>query len=170
MKTPAILFALGLFWLTSMAFADSAPPLEVHEWGTFTVVCGADGEPIRWYQPRKTLAELPAFVIPQGLSINSTVPNENQLTKSGNGILTLSPAAAGDAQGATELPAFVLPQDHVRPANVRGIVVAGKTGTATYSTSHGFFVRMETPVIYFYPGNAMHVSVDVEMKQGYITE
>src|SRR5580698_3197799 len=43
--------------------ADAAPAkLEVHEWGTFTMVSGSDGAPLRWYQPRESLAELPPFV------------------------------------------------------------------------------------------------------------
>ena len=170
MKRRIALFVLVAVASVTVSFAESAPTLEVHEWGTFTVVCGSDGQPIRWYQPRTTLVELPAFVIPRGLSINETVPRKYQLTKSGNETVTLPPAVAGDALDAAELPAFVLPRDQIRPAAIHGFVVAGKTGTATNSASHGFFVRMETPVIYFYPNQPMRVSVEAKMQQGHITE
>src|SRR6266446_31342 len=69
MKTHTILPAIFLALCTVLS-AEPAK-LEVHEWGTFTIVSGSDGQPIRWYQPRKTLVELPAFVILQGQSINS---------------------------------------------------------------------------------------------------
>ncbi len=247
MKRRTFFRVLGAIAGTSLALAESTPTLDVHEWGTFTVVSGSDGQPIRWYQPRKTLAELPAFVIPQGqsinsnfprgitksgpaqdaaelpalallqgpsinssrprqnqftnggwgtltlspaaadqaqdaaelpalvlpqgLSINSSLPRQNQLSNGGWGTLTLSPVAAEQEPDAAELPAFVLPEDRIRPTRrIPGFVVAGKTGTATWSASQGFFVRMETPVIYFYPNEAMPVSVEVSMRRGHITE
>ncbi len=36
--------------------------LEVHEWGTFTVLQGADGIPLRWYLPAEDQFKLPGFV------------------------------------------------------------------------------------------------------------
>lgn len=55
-----------------------------------------------------------------------------------------------------ELPSFV----------GHNIIVAGKSGTRT----SGSFVRMETPVIYFYPDKPMPVSVKVAMQAGRVTE
>ena len=119
---------LGIFLVAAHAAQDTEK-LEVHEWGTFTVVSGSDGEPIQWYQPREALAELPSFVHPQPVviadSTGKKVPAAQFLTKSGTGTLRLSP---------------------------------------------GFFVRMETPVIYFYPDKPGPVRVEVTMKQGRVTE
>ncbi|MEI6534858.1 MAG: hypothetical protein WCN98_05920 [Verrucomicrobiaceae bacterium] len=55
-----------------------------------------------------------------------------------------------------ELPSFV----------GRNITVAGKGGTEELPS----FVRMETPVIYFYPDKPMPVSVQVTMQAGRVTE
>jgi len=93
------------------AFAAEAPKLEVHEWGTFTIVTGSDSLPLRWYQPIQSIAELPAFV-------------------------------------------------------GRNWMFGGKGGLGQPAS----FVRMETPVIYFYPEHAMPVSVRVAFQQGHITE
>jgi hypothetical protein len=78
----------------------------VHEWGTFTSVAGAAGEPVLW-QPLAAPPDLPCFV---------------------NRLNDLSP----------------------------------KTATA--------YVRMETPVIYFYTPRALSVTVGVRFPQGMITE
>src|SRR5262245_22500709 len=57
--------ALVLFLSLSIAIlpksVDQIGPVTVHEWGTFTTVAGENGEPVRWYNYRKT-AELPDFV------------------------------------------------------------------------------------------------------------
>jgi hypothetical protein len=89
------------------AIATSAATLEAHEWGTFTVLAGSDGAPLRWYQSEQSIAELPGFVL------RSPMP--------------------------------------------------GKGGRA-------YYVRMETPVIYFYPDQPTPVSVQVRFPQGLITE
>jgi len=96
MKTPLAVLA---------SLATCASALEVHEWGTFTVLSGSDGNQISWYQPSSDLAALPAFV-------------------------------------------------------GRGMVP--KSGPA--------IVRMETPVIYFYPEKPQKVSVSAVFKNGNITE
>jgi len=96
MKT-AILFSIGL-----CHFANA---LEVHEWGTFTVLSGPSGDQIPWYASYHDLARLPPFV------------------SSGLGF---------------------------------------KAGMAT--------IRMETPVLYFYPEKEMAVTVDVSFVNGSIAE
>ena len=88
--------------------------LEVHEWGTFTVLQGSDGQVIPWYQAPQKLVDLPSFVKQQ-----------------------------------------------------RGIF--SKSGT--FSVANGFdSVRMETPVLYFYPEKAMDVRVSANFRNGRITE
>jgi hypothetical protein len=89
--------------LASLATCASA--LEVHEWGTFTVLSGPNGMQVPWYASYSDLAKLPKFVSP-GFS--------------------------------------------------------GKNGLAR--------IRMETPVLYFYPEKEMEVSVEVSFASGSITE
>ncbi|MEP2776704.1 MAG: hypothetical protein ABJQ29_10950 [Luteolibacter sp.] len=48
--------------LACLAATSFANALEVHEWGTFTVLSGANGVPVSWYQPGQDLAALPDFV------------------------------------------------------------------------------------------------------------
>jgi hypothetical protein len=48
--------------LACLAATSFASALEVHEWGTFTVLSGANGAPVSWYQPGQDLAALPDFV------------------------------------------------------------------------------------------------------------
>lgn len=96
MKT-ALFLALG--------FGSFAQALEVHEWGTFTVLSGSNGAQVPWYASATDLARLPDFV------------SSSPMFKSG------------------------------------------------YST-----VRMETPVIYFYPEKEMEVSVEVAFNGGSVTE
>ena len=113
-------------WHPIAAMPDQAPVrgtaerieqvLEVHEWGTFTVLQGSDGEVIRWYQAPDKLVGLPPFVR-----------------------RTPSPA--------------------------------GKSGTASAWFSSGMdTVRMETPVLYFYPEREMEISVSAKFPSGRITE
>jgi hypothetical protein len=93
--------------------------LRVHEWGTFTVLEGSDGNIIDWYQSPARLIDLPAFV-------------------------------------------------H------RSYNIAGKSGTAQLFATTGprglDSIRMETPVLYFYPEAAMEVTVRAHFPQGRITE
>lgn len=98
MKAPlAILVSLTTF----------ATAMEVHEWGTFTVLSGSNGYQVPWYASYGDLARLPDFVSP-------------------------------------------------------GIGIGGKAGFAR--------IRMETPVLYFYPEKQQKVSVDVSFTGGSITE
>ncbi len=99
----------------------SVGKLKVHEWGTFTVLQGSDGQMIEWYQPAQSLADLPAFV---------------QNTQFGFGF------------GKTGTP----------QAFWRGRYVGWDT------------VRMETPVLYFYPEKEMEVKVVAQFAEGRITE
>lgn len=79
--------------------------MEVHEWGTFTVLSGSNGIQVPWYASFSDLARLPAFVSPG---------------------------------------------------------IGGKAGLAK--------IRMETPVLYFYPERQQKVTVDVAFTGGTITE
>jgi hypothetical protein len=129
MKTSAwIILCLGIIPGPAARAAQDPARLEVHEWGTFTVVSGSDGQPLQWYQPHEALSELPSFVYPRKAAVGSggsaRIPGVNLVTKSGSGTLTLS----------------------------------------------GFFVRMETPVLYFYPATPLSVTAEVTMKNGRITE
>jgi hypothetical protein len=88
--------------------------LEVHEWGTFTILQGSDGKAIPWYQAPQKLVDLPPFVQQQ-------------------------------------IGAF----SKARP----------------FFISDGLdSVRMETPVLYFYPEKAMDVRVAANFPTGRITE
>lgn len=80
--------------------------LEVHEWGTFTVLTSSQGQVTQWYQPYSDIAKLPPFTYNFGLA----------------------------------------------KAAIKGSV------------------RMETPVIYFYPEKEMKVTAEVSFARGYITE
>src|SRR4051812_15318516 len=119
MKTPFLAVAVSI--LAGAACCAEPVKLEVHEWGTFTIVSGSDGMPLRWYQPEQALTELPSFV-----QHNVAVGR-----KSGVGTLTLG---------------------------------SGRTSPS------GDLVRMETPVIYFYPDRPTEVTVAVDFHQGRLTE
>lgn len=98
MKTAIVAsFCLGL--------GSFSQALEVHEWGTFTVLSGSNGYQAPWYLSFTDLAALPNFV------------NKSTMFKAG------------------------------------------------IST-----IRMETPVIYFYPEKEMDVSVEVTFNGGNLTE
>lgn len=113
---PVLAIAAALIQSTIIG-AENTAELEVHEWGTFTIVFGSDGTPIQWYQPDQALAELPDFVYP---------PRK------------------------PDMPSL-------------------KSGAPTFFSS-GYYVRMETPVIYFYPQAPMKVSAEARMMNGHITE
>ncbi|MGI9243093.1 MAG: hypothetical protein ACR2RV_20010, partial [Verrucomicrobiales bacterium] len=93
-------------------------PLEVHEWGTFTVLQGSNGQAVQWYQAPEYIVDLPPFV----RSVSGRL-------KSG--------------------------------LNIAG----GSWALAGMDT-----VRMETPVLYFYPEEPMDVTVSASYPQGRITE
>ena len=95
MKTITIVsLVLGvLAW--SVFGRSSGGALDVHEWGTFTVVSGSDGQPIRWYQPEATLSELPDFVYPRHIVPQAALQSFNSITKSGSGVLRLSGEPSG---------------------------------------------------------------------------
>lgn len=89
MKTN-MFFMLGVaVFLGVAARAEDEGKLEVHEWGTFTVISGSNGQPIQWYQPHEALSELPDFVYPrQAKSVGRKGGNSeslNLLGKSGAG-------------------------------------------------------------------------------------
>lgn len=88
--------------------------VEVHEWGTFTVLQGSNGKTIRWYQAPEKLVDLPPFV-------------QQQFTPFGK----------------------------ARSPNL----FAGLDS-----------VRMETPVLYFYPEKEMDIRVSASFPTGRITE
>jgi len=128
MKT-SFQFLFSVTLLSSFAFAiatttyaghgeeppgENHPPaaLEVHEWGTFTVLQGSDGQVIEWYQAADQLVDLPPFVR-------------------------------------------------------RSIRIAGKSGARFGRLDT---VRMETPVLYFYPDKEMDVTVSASFPNGRITE
>lgn len=106
MKTKPLLRRVAL--LASLALPTSLQALEVHEWGTFTVLLSSNGQTVNWYQPYSDIAKLPPFV-------------------------------QGD---------FSQMKRNVQKASV----------------------RMETPVVYFYPEEEMPISVRVAFSQGIITE
>lgn len=91
--------------IASFCLGSFAQALEVHEWGTFTVLSGSNGAQVQWYAPTDDIARLPDFILP-------------------------------------------------------GMGNKGRRAS----------VRMETPVIYFYPEKETKVSVDVSFTQGTVTE
>lgn len=109
---------------TLPTFAADGPAqdeLIVHEWGTFTSVAGADGEPVVWF-PLTQYPRLPDFVhttsgLPRGLALTGPI--------------------LPDPSGKGQTPAII---------------------------------RMETPVLYFYSELPTHVSVQVDVPDGNITE
>lgn len=105
MKTNSSFIRLALF--SSFVLPSSLQALEVHEWGTFTVLVSSDGRTVDWYQPYSDIAQLPPFTYD---------------------LMTMK-SAFGPAK-----------------------------------------VRMETPVIYFYPEEEMHVEAKVMFRNGRITE
>ncbi|MFT4547712.1 MAG: hypothetical protein ACI8XO_000123 [Verrucomicrobiales bacterium] len=94
--------------------SDEIADLEVHEWGTFTVLQGSNGQVIKWYQAPNKLVDLPPFVQRTGF-------------------------------------------------------FGGKSGT--FNLASGLDnVRMETPVLYFYPEKQMDITVTAGFPEGRITE
>ncbi len=100
---------IGALVLSAGALRADEPKLEVHEWGTFTVLSDSNGSALQWYQPVPDLDVLPEFVTgsPFGLSKAAIMPS---------------------------------------------------------------MVRMETPVLYFYPEKPMPVKVEVSFSGGRLTE
>lgn len=106
MKTKPFLKHVAL--LASALLPTSLHALEVHEWGTFTVLVSSTGQTVNWYQPYSDAAKLPKFVNMNPMLMKSSIPFAR--------------------------------------------------------------VRMETPVIYFYPEKEMDVSVRVAFAEGSVTE
>lgn len=106
MKTHPLLRSIAL--LGSLALPTTLHALEVHEWGTFTILVSSTGQKVSWYQPYSDIAKLPPFV-------------QGELTQM---------------------------KRNIRAASV----------------------RMETPVIYFYPEQETPISVRVGFSEGMITE
>jgi len=139
--------------------AEKEPPaaLDVHEWGTFTTFNGSDGVAVAWYLHE--LAEVPSFVgsttfrLPSGIQLAGK-------TGTAQGTPRPTPAAPNSLKVATvtEAPA---------PASQRLTKVG--TGTLTLGIIPAR-IRMETPVVYFYPQKAMPVKVDVRFDEGTLTE
>ncbi len=100
------LFVSALLVGMPLLQAATPPSLEVHEWGTFTVLSGGGLTQVSWYTPERDLAHLPPFVHP-GIIGKFAMPNR---------------------------------------------------------------IRMETPVIYFYPEKPMAVSVEASFEEGTISE
>lgn len=100
---------VGVLAVSASLLSAEVPKLEVHEWGTFTVLSGSDGAALQWYQPGADLDLLPEFV--------------------GGGFSPFS-----------------------KTSNIPSMV------------------RMETPVLYFYPEREMAVKVEVSFSNGRITE
>jgi hypothetical protein len=109
MKAKLWSMILGAFTASAGALCAEDPKLEVHEWGTFTVLSGSDGTALQWYQPGQDLDLLPEFVT----------------------------GGIGPFQKGANIPSMV---------------------------------RMETPVLYFYPEKEMPVKVEVAFNSGRITE
>ncbi len=58
LKLAAVFVALAAVGGVSPVRAE----FTVHEWGTFTVLHGSDGQALRWYQPYQDQNSLPPFV------------------------------------------------------------------------------------------------------------
>ncbi len=62
MKTKPLMLWFSLLCSGVFSIQAAQAALEVHEWGTFTVLLGADGSTQRWYLPAEDQFQLPAFV------------------------------------------------------------------------------------------------------------
>jgi hypothetical protein len=109
-------------------------------------------------------------------ALAAAVPTQAKLTVHEWGTFTVLQAPDGStlqwylaSKDIAPLPSFV---SHAR----QGFQVLGKTGTAQRRVNgqwvgpSPYAVRMETPVIYFYPDAPMDVKVDVNFPEGQITE
>ena len=87
MKRNRTLHAICLLWFAGYAVGSalSAEPakLEVHEWGTFTILSGSDGAPLAWYQPESAQSDLPAFVYRNPVRLNSKVGTGTLILRKG---------------------------------------------------------------------------------------
>lgn len=92
---------------TALAISPTVQALEVHEWGTFTILSTSKGAAINWYQPFSDIAQVPPFTY--------------------------------------------------NPMMMKQMITNAR-------------VRMETPVIYFYPKEETTVNVKVSFRNGHITE
>jgi len=122
---------------------DSADRLVVHEWGTFTSVAGSDGALLDW-RPLAT-TDLPSFVY------------------------TLSESRRGDGLRA-RTGAECKSCGHVECGCGDKCSPRGDGECLCCKTCTTAKMRMETPVLYFYPSREMDVSVKVAFPKGLITE
>lgn len=105
MKNKSSLRQIAL--LSSILIPTSLQALDVHEWGTFTILNSSQGIPVDWYQPYSDIHQLPPFTMN-----------------------------------------FMMMKQNIMNARV----------------------RMETPVIYFYPEEEMTIHARVTFRNGSITE
>ena len=72
--------------------------LTVHEWGTFTVLQGSDGQALRWYEPLRDYHALPAFVHrPQANPVmKATAPDGAAIARMETPVLYFYPDAEMD--------------------------------------------------------------------------
>jgi hypothetical protein len=109
MKAKLWSMIFGVLAASAGVLGAADPKLEVHEWGTFTVLSGSDGAALQWYQPGQDLDVLPEFV-------------------------------------------------------------GGGFGAFSKGANISSYVRMETPVLYFYPEKKMSVKAEVSFNSGRITD
>lgn len=98
MKT-SLLFSGALLCAALSLPATLQAALTVHEWGTFTILQGSDGQALRWYQPHSDYHKLPAFVRrPQmnGFAFKATAPDGAALARMETPVLYFYPDAELD--------------------------------------------------------------------------
>jgi hypothetical protein len=67
---------------------------------------------------------------------------------------------------STDLPSFVYPDAHGSPCSGLRSCITERRGKGEFET----FVRMETPVLYFYASDPLEVAVKVDFPKGHLTE
>jgi len=162
---------VGSLVLSEIFIPQAHANLKVHEWGTFRIL-GTDGVVLEMYQAKPQSGELPDQGLKSGWYPSSVAQRlvrsgelPDQSLKSGAKSLVLSESVPGNG----------------RPAKIAGVEVAGKSGTANFwrraggtvgtgSATRMDKVRMETPVLYFYPDKTMDITVEASLTGGRITE
>ena len=120
---------------------DANDRLVVHEWGTFTVLLDAKGDPIQGVNVNEE--SLPDFVYRLASDL---APESSQL----------APALGGERYSTFQ------PVPPGGPGRSKGLARAYRLA----------IMRMETPIIYFYPpgGREMTVDVSVKFRRGWLSE